>query len=134
MAERFGPLDNNSKGLRDGARTYMIGASFWELDWEQAANYFSQVAAGWPSMWDGTMTASQRYFMASVEFANDLYTAQNYCAAYDQYQKAAAMGVLDGTAANNSAQAFISCYPATPTTEYIAPTAESTATTAPSYP
>lgn len=124
LAERFGPLDNNSKGLRDGARTYMVGASFWELDWEQAANYFSQVAAGWPSMWDGTMTAGQRYFMASVEFANDLYTAQNYCAAYDQYQKAAAMGVLDGTAANNSAQAFISCYPATPTTEVIIATTE----------
>ncbi|NWF64575.1 MAG: hypothetical protein HXY38_09740 [Chloroflexi bacterium] len=130
LAERFGPLDNTARGLREGARAYMVGSSFWELDWEQAANYFSQVAAGWPSMWDGTMTASQRYFIASVEFANDLYAAQDYCAAYDQYQKAAAMGALDGTAANNSAQAFISCYPATPTVEYVEPTA----TTTPSYP
>ncbi|MBL8063064.1 MAG: hypothetical protein JNK32_08610, partial [Anaerolineales bacterium] len=89
LAERFGPLDNSAKGLREGARAYMTGASFWELDWEQAANYFSQVAGGWPSMWDGTMTASQRYYTASVRFADDLYAALDYCAAYDQYQKAA---------------------------------------------
>jgi tetratricopeptide (TPR) repeat protein len=113
LAERFGPLDNNSRGLRDGARTYMVGASFWELDWEQAANYFEQVAAGWPSMWDGTQTAGQRYFIASVRFADDLYIAQDFCAAYDQYQKAAAIGLLDGTAAAQSAQAFTNCFPAT---------------------
>jgi tetratricopeptide (TPR) repeat protein len=119
LAERFGPLDNSAKGLRDGARAYMVGASFWELDWEQAANNFATVAAGWPSMWDGTMTAGQRYFIASVRFADELYTQQNFCAAYDQYQKAASSGTLDGTAAAQSAQAYTNCYPATeaPTTE-----------------
>ncbi|HMZ08205.1 MAG TPA: hypothetical protein PK078_11350 [Anaerolineales bacterium] len=114
LAERFGPLDNNARGIRDGARAYMTGASFWELDWEQAASYFEQVAAGWPSLWDGTMTAAQRYYTASVRFADELYTAQDFCAAYDQYQKATAMGQLDGTAAANSANAFNQCYPPTP--------------------
>lgn len=113
LAERFGPLDNTARGLRDGARAYMVGASFWELDWEQAKNNFEQVAAGWPSMWDGTMTAGQRYFIASVRFADELYLAQDFCAAYDQYQKAATVGVLDATASAQSAQAFANCFPAT---------------------
>ncbi|MBI3170179.1 MAG: hypothetical protein HYZ22_16975 [Chloroflexi bacterium] len=114
LAERFGPLDNTSKGLRDGARAYMVGASFWELDWEQAAKYFETVAVGWPSMWDGTMTAGQRYFIASVRVADEMFADQDYCSAYDQYQKAAAYGVLDGTASNNSAQAYAACYPPEP--------------------
>lgn len=129
LAERFGPLDNTARGLREGARAYMVGSSFWELDWEQAALYFSQVAAGWPSMWDGTMTAGQRYFIASVEFGNDLFAAQDFCAAYDQYTKASAIGALDGTAAAQSAQAFNSCFPAT-----AVPVIDPTATTAPTYP
>jgi tetratricopeptide (TPR) repeat protein len=113
LAERFGPLDNTARGLRDGARAYMVGASFWELDWEQAMNNFAQVAAGWPSMWDGTMTASQRYIIASVRFADSLYNAQAYCEAYDQYSNAATMGVLDGDAAARQAQAFSNCFPPT---------------------
>jgi tetratricopeptide (TPR) repeat protein len=36
LAERFGPLDRDSNALRVGARQYLIGASFWELDWGQA--------------------------------------------------------------------------------------------------
>jgi tetratricopeptide (TPR) repeat protein len=44
LAEHFGPLDNYSAGLRNFSRYYLTGASFWELDWEQAYYYFSQVA------------------------------------------------------------------------------------------
>ena len=113
LAERFGPLDNTARGLRDGARAYMVGASFWELDWEQAKNNFEQVAAGWPSMWDGTMTAAQRYVIASVRFADELYNVQAYCEAYDAYANAAAVGQLDGEASARQAQAFSNCYPAT---------------------
>lgn len=113
LAERFGPLDNSANGLREGARAYITGASFWELDWEQAANYFSQVAIGWPSLYDGTMTAGQRYYTALVNWGNELFTKQEFCGAYDVYQKAASMGQLDGTSANNSAQAYAQCYPAT---------------------
>jgi tetratricopeptide (TPR) repeat protein len=113
LAERFGPLDNTARGLRDGARAYMVGASFWELDWEQARNNFEQVAAGWPSMWDGTMTAAQRYVIASVRFADELYNVQAYCEAYDEYANAAAIGQLDGEASARQAQAYSNCYPAT---------------------
>ncbi len=112
LAERFGPLDNNARGIRDAARTYMVGASFWELDWEQAANTFEQVAIGWPSLWDGTMTAGQRYYTASLRFAEELYTNGAYCEAYDQYAKAASLGALDDKSAANQQEAFNICNPA----------------------
>ncbi|HNK64566.1 MAG TPA: hypothetical protein PKL78_05140 [Anaerolineales bacterium] len=126
LAERFGPLDNSANGLREGARAYLTGASFWELDWEQAVNYFSQVAAGWPSLWDGTMTAGQRYYTALVNFGNELFTSQDYCAAYDILQDAASIGQLDGTSASNLAQAQAQCFPAT---EAVAPATTAPATT-----
>jgi tetratricopeptide (TPR) repeat protein len=109
LAERFGPLDNTAVGLRDGARAYITGASFWELDWEQAVNYFSQVGAGWPSLWDGTMTASQRYFFALMRYGDDLFAKQSFCDANSVYQEAALIGVLDATAANNAARALNEC-------------------------
>ncbi|MBK7449702.1 MAG: hypothetical protein IPJ47_09835 [Anaerolineales bacterium] len=111
LAERFGPLDSTASGLRDGARAYMVGASFWELDWGQAEDNFETVAAGWPSMWDGTMTAGQRYFVASVRLADQMFTDQDYCSAYEQYLKAFAYGILDDTANANSAQANSICNP-----------------------
>jgi len=113
LAERFGPLDNNSRGLRDGARLYIIGASFWELDWSEAVNYFSQVSIGYPSLWDGTRTAGQRYYYALMRFGDELFALQDYCAAYDQYQLASGISPLDGTASSNFNQATANCFPAT---------------------
>jgi len=124
LAERFGPLDNTAVGLRDGARAYITGASFWELDWAQAVTYFEQVGAGWPSMWDGSMTASQRYFIALTSYGNELFAKQDYCDAYDVYLTASGLGTLDGTSANNAAQANLQCNPPTeiPPTVIIATT------------
>lgn len=130
LAERFGPLDNTAVGLREGARMYITGASFWELDWKQAVDYFSQVGAGWPSMWDGTMTASQRLFNASMRFGDELFARQDYCGAYDQYKVASGIGNLDDVAAKNSNQAFQICFPATPTV-IVVTTAPAEATTPP---
>jgi len=111
LAERFGPLDNSSRGLRDGARQYVIGASFWELDWQQASNYFFEVSAGYPSLWDGTMTAAQRYYFASMRYGDELFALEQYCAAYEQYQIAAGISPLDGTSSNNSNKASAICFP-----------------------
>ena len=130
LAERFGPLDNSAVGLRDGARAYITGASFWELDWGQAVAYFEQVGLGWPSLWDGTMTASQRYFIALVSYADEFFIKQDYCEAYDIYLKASTVGTLDANAANNSAQAYAQCNPATE----VAPEPTPTATLPSSYP
>lgn len=117
LAERFGPLDRTAQGLREGARMYITGASFWELDWAQAVAYFSQVGLGWPSLWDGTRTGSQRYYIASMRYGDELFADLQYCEAYAQYLTASGFGQLDETAAPNSAKAFIECYPATPTLE-----------------
>jgi tetratricopeptide (TPR) repeat protein len=124
LAERFGPLDNTSVGLREGARIYITGASFWELDWEQAVFYFSQVGAGWPSLWDGTMTASQRLHTAYMRLGDELFQRGDYCGAYDQYQNATAIGALDATAASNANEALVACYPPTATPESIIATTE----------
>jgi hypothetical protein len=40
LAERFGPLDRDSNGVREGARYYLIGASFWELNWREGGELF----------------------------------------------------------------------------------------------
>jgi tetratricopeptide (TPR) repeat protein len=130
LAERFGTLDNTAVGLREGARAYITGASFWELDWKQAVAYFSQVGAGWPSMWDGTMTASQRLFNAAMRYGDELFVQQDYCGAYEQYKLASGIGNLDDVAARNSNEAFQTCFPATPTVA-IATTAPAVATDPP---
>ena len=121
LAERFGPLDNTSVQLREGARMYITGASFWELDWKQAYAYFSEVGNGWPGMWDGSMTGAQRLQISAMRYGDELFEQQEYCAAYDQFQIAGALGNLDETAAKHSNQAFQQCYPPTeipPTLEF----------------
>ena len=130
LAERFGPLDNTSVQLREGARMYTTGASFWELDWKQAYNYFSQVGAGWPGMWDGTMTGSQRLQISAMRYGDELFQEHEYCAAYEQYQVAAGLGNLDNRAANSMSEAFQQCYPPTEIPP-LEPTPESTPTTSP---
>ncbi len=123
LAERFGPLDNTAVGLREGARLYITGASFWELDWAQAVQYFSQVGPGWPSMTDGTMNAAQRYFVALERYGDQLFQQQQYCAAYEQYTVASGMGELDDKAEHNARDAQLACYPPTETATVPVPIA-----------
>jgi hypothetical protein len=119
LAERFGPLDNTAIQLREGARMYVTGASFWELDWKKAYEYFSQVDGG---LWDGTMTGTQRLQVSSMRYGDDLYEQQDFCAAYDLYQISAGLGNLDNVAADNSNQAQQKCYPPTEIPPTEAPT------------
>lgn len=114
LAERFGPLDSTANGLREGARMYVLGASFWDLDWKNAVLYFSQLYAGWPQMWDGTMTASERYRVASMRYGDELFGQEQWCAAYQQYQNAQTLGNLDEISARNAYQALIKCNPPAP--------------------
>jgi tetratricopeptide (TPR) repeat protein len=129
LAERFGPLDNSSRGLRDAARIYITGASFWELNWEQALFYFAQVGAGWPSLWDGTMTASQRLHMAYMRYGDELFLKGDYCGATEMYQNATAINALDAEAARNANEAFTICFPPTATPDLSTPTATGEAPT-----
>jgi len=115
LAERFGPLDVNANGVREGARYYILGASFWELNWEQTLFYFNQVASGWPSLWDGTMTASDRYRIASMRYGDEFFDQGKYCDAVVQYENAQRIGPLDDLAQKNYNQAYVGCFPPTAT-------------------
>lgn len=118
LAERFGPLDRDSTGLREGARYYLIGASFWQLDWAQAVSYFEQVSA-WGNLWDGTMTTSERYWFASMRYGDELFTQSQFCEAVQQYEHAETIAALDKVAADNFEDAYIGCFPATPTIDLM---------------
>jgi tetratricopeptide (TPR) repeat protein len=124
LAERFGPLDNYAHVLHDNARFYLNAASFWELDWKRAAEDFSQLNG--TGLWDGTMTATERYYYASMRYGDKLVGNGNYCDAYEQYKNAQAIGALDGIASKNANQAYQQCYPPTeiPTATAIAPPAD----------
>lgn len=113
LAERFGPLDRDANGLREGARYYLIGASFWELDWEQAVFYFSQVAGY--GLWDGTMTVAERIHFASMRYGDQLVSEERWCDAVPQYEAAQAIAALDPQAEEGFARAFNECFPATET-------------------
>src|SRR5215207_9575176 len=113
LAERFGPLDRDSTGLREGARYYLIGASFWELDWEQAIFYFDQVYRGWSGLWDGTMRASERYWFAAMRYADQLVGEGQFCDADSYYVSAQVIAPLDSQAAEGYELAHLTCFPPT---------------------
>lgn len=111
LAERFAPLDNTAHILRDNARFYITAASFWELDWKLAAEYFAQLNGS--GIWDGTMTATERYYYAAMRYGDELVAQGAYCEAYEQYEAARAIGQLDAQAAKGANQAYQECYPPT---------------------
>jgi len=116
LAERFGLLDRDANGVREGARVYLIGASFWELDWAQALFYFDQ-ARNW-NLSDGTSTAAKRYWFAAMRYGDELYAKVQLCGdemAIAQYNKAMTVSALDKTAQANYNDAMLTCYPPTPT-------------------
>jgi hypothetical protein len=123
LAERFGTLDRDANGLREGSRYYLIGASFWELDWAQALAYFTQVAGY--GLWDGTMTVSERLHIAYMRYADELVEQGQYCDAVTNYDQAQTLGALDAAAQEGYERAFHECYPPTPE---ITPTLQITVT------
>lgn len=132
LAERFGPLDNTAHVLRDNARAYINAASFWELDWQRAAEQFS--ALNGSGIWDGTMTATERYRIAAMNYGDQLYKDEKFCAAYDQYQAAENAGGLDADVAGRAHQAYLACYPPTATPAPVITAAPTATETVPSYP
>ncbi len=86
QAERFGPLDSNASALRTWARIYITGASFWNQDWVQAQNYFSQVMAALPQLADSSCTtATERWRQATLGYAQELVDKADYCGAEKQF-------------------------------------------------
>jgi hypothetical protein len=61
------------------------------------------------------MTSSERFWMASMRYGDELFARGQYCDALAQYENAQALAALDEAAAENYDDALIGCYPATPT-------------------
>lgn len=89
LAERFGPLDIEASNMRTWADLYVTGASFWGLDWGQAAYYFGQIILVAPNLRDNTnMTATERFIIASIKYGDALAANKEWCKAQEQYQAA----------------------------------------------
>jgi hypothetical protein len=71
-AEQIGPLDNDAANYRQWASMYIVGASFWEIDWAQAVQYFQQLAVAAPGLHDNFYSSQERLALALVGYAGDL--------------------------------------------------------------
>lgn len=92
LASNFGPLDAEAQGYLNWTGLYITGASFWGIDWEQAVNYFNQVAPQLPNLRDGSgMTATERLRIALYEFGNVLAQQGQTCRALQMYQQSLAI-------------------------------------------
>ncbi len=96
LAEHFvgtGNLDAFAQSLRDFARLYIIGASFWDQDWLQAQNFFAQVMAQYPNMTDSScLSATSRWVEATHQLAAQYFAAGDYCKAEEQYASSFTVG------------------------------------------
>ncbi len=93
LAEQFGPLDADANSYLTWAGLYITGASFWELDWAQAVQYFSQVGPALPNLRDGSgWTAAERYRLALIGYGGFLADQDEWCSALEQYQLALTLG------------------------------------------
>ncbi len=116
---RYAPLDKESVNYYAVASLYLTGASYWELDWKLVVDYFQDLYAAMPGLYDGSMTASERYAIALVNYGDQLMNANEVCTAEEHYQTALNIGAtIEGLQAKYN-DAYLKCHP---------PTAEPTAT------
>ena len=89
LAEKFGVLDTEADSWRTWARYYIAGASYWDVNWPQAIEYFGQVAQMTPNLHDSSgWTAAERYVDAIVEYGRFLEETGHACDADDVYNLA----------------------------------------------
>lgn len=131
LAERFGPIDVEASNWRDWAELYIRGASYWDVDWAQAVEYFRQLSLIAPNMMDASrITAQERYRLALIGYGN-WYARQNmWCEAQQKY--ADALGLRADTRLEPTATfAQESCTLLTPSATPALPTGTPTPTPTP---
>jgi hypothetical protein len=105
-AEQIGPLDSQAVSVRQWAVWYIVGASFWEVDWPQAVQYFEYLAGpsgAAPQLHDTSFfSATDRLAQAQVLYAEDLIleaqslaTDKQWCSASDAMGIASAYTTID---------------------------------------
>ena len=118
VLEKYAPLDKDAVNYSTVVRLYLTGASYWELNWETVVSYFEQLYASLPSLYDGTMTASERYYYAVQYYADELMDDGDECNAEYYYNIALSMTPTDDLQSKYN-KAYKICHPptATPTEE-----------------
>jgi len=92
LAERFGPLDADANGYRVWANLYLTGASYWKVDWAQAAYYFGQIYPYYPGLRDTSgLTSTERYRQAVIGMADQTASGDS-CEAEKLYREALQFG------------------------------------------
>lgn len=114
VLEKYAPLDKDAVGYTNVVRLYLTGASYWELDWEKVVSYFEQLSASMPGLFDGTMTASQRYYQALIYYGDQLMKEKQECSAENYYSIALSMSPTD-TLQSKFNDAYKICHPPTKT-------------------
>lgn len=132
QAEKFGPLDADSKSYLTWSRIYILGASFWQVDWSQAVYYFGQVAPALPNLRDGSnWTATERYRLALIGYAGDLVNRREWCTAMQHYDLALTYGGLDADVQQSYELSKQKCLGDQQPAQTTEPTAEGGVTTEP---
>lgn len=121
LAERFGPLDGYSSGLRSFARMFLTAAAFWDVNWKAAVDNFRVVAANTPNLRDSSnYTAVERLHQALLKYGDELAAApdrRTHCSAFDIWKEANGMIAVDGEYKAKMKELKEECYPATQTPE-----------------
>ncbi len=83
-----GWLDVDALNYSEWAKDYLLGVSFWVVDWEQAVFYLISPAYYVPELYDSTgLTAAERYVTALDSYISQLANEQNWCEALRYHQK-----------------------------------------------
>ncbi|MRR31443.1 hypothetical protein EG834_14220 [bacterium] len=89
LAEKFAPIDVDAASYRTWARYYLNGASYWGIDWGRVVTIFSEIYPAFPNLRDGSnMTATERYRIAAIKYADQLMLQEEFCQAKEMYQNA----------------------------------------------
>ena len=123
QAEAFGPLDTEALHHRAYARLYLAALSYWGLDWRQAMEILQQLYLIAPYFHD----TSTRLYRATVNYADQLVDAADYCGAAELYAQAQALYADDAAVAASLAEAQAACAQ-TPTPDPLATPATPEAT------
>lgn len=120
LLSRYSPLDHDAINYGNWARLYLTGASYWEVDWEQVVNYFSQLAAAFPYMHDGNgWTAADRFVVGSENYGDQLANSGRHCDALQYYQNVLNYNALESVQDKYNAS-YLKCYPPTKTPAPVA--------------
>lgn len=115
QAQIYGPLDTEALNHRAYARLYLAALSYWGLNWQEAMVILRQLYLIAPYFRD----TSTRLYRATVNYADQLAAAGDYCGAAELYREAQALFADDADVAAALAEADSVCA-LTPTPDPLA--------------